>query len=158
MKLTSKMGQESFGWRTQAKYPCGQTDWYLWCVLSPFVGNKLEAPKKPAQINLSQETNQEARIAAGPETIRQWEIFERLFRGDQVVWFFSFYRDHLGYSEESCLEGDKKWKKWNQMGCHNSTLGTVSKCIIIFTITVIFINHEQLPPENLQIVPSVLCA
>lgn len=26
------------------------------CVLSPFVGNKLEAPKKPAQINLSQET------------------------------------------------------------------------------------------------------
>ena len=54
-------------------------------MLSPFVGNKLEAPKKPAQINLSQETNQEARIAAGPETIGQWEIFERLFRGDQVV-------------------------------------------------------------------------
>lgn len=44
------------------KYHCEQTNWYVWYVLSPFVGNKLEAPKKPAQINLSQETNQEARM------------------------------------------------------------------------------------------------
>lgn len=123
MKLTSKMGQESFGWRTQAKYHCGQTNWYVWCVLSPFVANKLEAPKKPAQINLSQETNREARIAAGNRAMGNlWKTVERGPGG----LIFSFYRDHLGYSEEYCLEGGKKWKKWNQLGRYDSTLGTVS--------------------------------
>lgn len=61
-----------------------QTERRVWRALSPFAGNELGAPKKPVHRNQIKDS-QAVGNAVSPDTVQQWENFERCFTGDQVI-------------------------------------------------------------------------